>query len=77
MVKAIPGRNLVAEREDSEGFKVSLWILNITKLVENRTEQLRNATIFIIVVDGCIIVHDSRGCYVRFYLMKQFLTVTT
>ena len=50
-----------------EGFKVSLWILNITKLIEYRTEQLRNATIFIIVVDGCIIIHDSRGCHVQFY----------
>ena len=60
-----------------EGFKVSLWILNITKLIEYRTEQLRNATIFIIVVDGCIIIHDSRGCHVQFYLMKQSLTVTT
>ena len=56
-----------------EGFKVSSWFLKIMKLIEYR--MLRNVTIFIIVVDGCIIIiHEVVTCDST--LMKQSLTLT-
>ena len=54
-----------------EGFKVSSWFLKIMKVVEYRI-----AKIFIIVVDGCIIIiHEVITCDST--LMKQSLTLTT
>ena len=54
-----------------KGFKVSLWFLKIMKVI-----QYRIAKIFIIVVDGCIIIiHEVITCDST--LMKQYLTLTT
>ena len=56
-----------------EGLKISSWFLEIIKLVEDR---IANVTIFIVVVDGCIIIiHEVVTCDST--LMKQSLTRTT
>ena len=53
------------------GFKVCSWFLKMMKVVEYRI-----AKIFIIVVDGCIIIiHEVITCDST--LMKQSLTLTT
>ena len=46
------------------------------KTETSKTEKLRNVTIFIIVVDGCIIIiHEVVTC--NSTLMKQSLSLTT
>ena len=60
--------------ERLEGFKVYSWFLKILKLVEYRIAKKRHD--FNDHCWGWLRHHHSRVCHVRFYLIKQSLTVT-
>ena len=57
-----------------EGFEVSSWFLKIMKLVEYRIAKKCH---YFRHCCRWLFHHHSGGCQVRFYLMKQSLTLTT